>query len=92
MTVDKNHVKLLHNVIDYIEDNTKYLSNEERQSIHVKDYLERYNFTTHAAYQQYADDLLKHKVEIMLGEMPEKSDSAMVNWELGKNRTMPAEH
>jgi len=92
MSVDAKHARLLHNVIDYIEENTKYLSNEERQSIQVKDYLEKHHFTSHAAYQQYADDLLKHKVEIMLGEMPEKSDSAMVNWELGINRTMPAEH
>jgi hypothetical protein len=80
MSIDREMANNLHNIIDYVDDRTKYMSNAQRQTLSVKDYLENYHFTSHAAYQQYADDLLKHKVEAMLGKSSE--GAAMVDWQL----------
>jgi len=57
----------------------------------LKNYLEKHHFSSHAAYQQYADDLLQHKINLMLGKVPEDS-SERINWQVDNLRTMPSEH
>ena len=58
MSVDRGQAKLLHNLIDYVQQRAQYLSNDDRKNISLKNYLEKHHFTSHAAYKQYADDLL----------------------------------
>lgn len=81
----------LANIVDYVMDQTKYLSNEERKGLSVKDYLEKHHFTSHEAFQVYSSDLLKQKLDKMLGKAPEYSEDP-IDWQVGKNRTMPSEH
>jgi len=57
----------------------------------LKNYLEKHHFASHAAYQQYADDLLQHKINLMLGKEPEIQNER-VNWQYDSLRTMPSEH
>jgi len=52
---------------------TKYLSNAERKNLTIKDFLEKYHFSNHKAYLEYTSDLLKYKIEGLLG----KTDTAV---------------
>lgn len=78
-------------IIDYICDQTKYISNEERKNLSVKDYLDHHHFTSPEAYRLYASDVLKSKLESILGTVDLKQPE-MIEWQLGDTRTMPYEH
>lgn len=90
-SADNETAQILLNLIEHVDQNSRYLSNQQRQAISVKDYFERHHFTSYQAYQRYADDLLKQKVDQLLGKA-DSTSAAQIDWQLGKNRTMPSEH
>jgi len=83
--------KNLNTVVSYICDQTKYISNKERQNLSVKDYLDKHHFTSPEAFKIYAQDVLKSKIEKILGTVTLETPE-MVEWQLGDTRTMPYEH
>lgn len=46
-SANKKHFGIL---IDYIKDQTKYISNADRKNISVGDYLNKYSFTSQNSY------------------------------------------
>jgi hypothetical protein len=69
-------------IVDYVCDQTKYISNEERKNLSVKDYLDKHHFTSPEAFRMYASDVLKTKMEKILGSS-EYSTPEMIEWQLG---------
>jgi hypothetical protein len=57
----------------------------------VKDYLDHHHFSSPEAFSVYATDVLKTKMEKILGKN-ELQTPDMIEWQLGATRTMPYEH
>lgn len=89
--LDGKDKEALKNIVDYIMDQTKYLSNEERKCLRIKDYLEQHHYSSTQAYKAYSNELLQHKIEMLLGKSAEE-EAAMIEWQVGMNRTLPSEH
>ena len=85
---EKNNLRM---VVDYICDQTKYISNDERKNLSVRDYLDQHHFTSPETYRLYASDVLKTKLERILGQSHEERPE-MIEWQLGETRTMPYDH
>lgn len=83
----------LSSIVDYVDDRAKFMSNEDRKNLTVKDFMEKYHFTSSSAFKQYADDLLQNKIDAMLGkDTTNEADAATMDWQIGNMRTMPSEH
>lgn len=89
--LNKNQKQSMKVIIDYICDQTKYISNAERKNLSVKDYLDHHHITSPEAFSIYSTDVLKTKMEKILGKV-DLSTPEMIEWQLGDTRTMPYEH
>jgi Icc-related predicted phosphoesterase len=81
-------------VLDYIQDSLKYVPHERRKEIKLGEYMKRHQFMSAGQenFTQFADHILRSKIESTLGQMAELEKIEMIDWEYANARTNPSMH
>ena len=80
-------------VLDFAEEQLKYVPHARREQISLGDFLARHTYTggsTSQSSQQYMADVLRNKLQQVIGDSIDQA--ATIDWEFGGFRTNPLTH
>jgi hypothetical protein len=86
----KNQSEHLKLVLDHVDEQTQYMSNEIRKKTSLGEFINKHHFSSTQTYQEISDAALKQRLEQHFGQ---NQDSASVpDWQFANARTHPADH
>lgn len=91
-SLSKQEKATLKGFIDQVQQVAIHVANEDRKSIQLKDFIEKYHFEAPETYHRYSSDLLTAQIESVLGKLDVADDEQLIDWQVGQARTNPMDH
>ena len=94
LAVNKNLKTNIGLVLDFISSELQYVSHERRSQMTLHEFLTQHPQLNASSLQDFGSDMLRRRLEKVLGKIEDINEADVVDWELGQGgvRTNPVMH
>lgn len=78
--------------MEYINNTLSYIAHDRRQQITLGEYLSRHNYLNSASYEELMNDVVKNRIQEILGKKVDIEKVDTIDWEFAGVRTNPLIH
>jgi hypothetical protein len=87
----------MRHVLDFVDDQLRMVPHARREAMTLGDFLARHTYTAggvgnHNSQEQFLSNILKNKIEQVLGSSVDTNGADIIDWEYGTVRTNPIIH